>query len=196
MGLFAPDFRPPRAHEFIAGVRESADWLLVSEVEIALRREDIGRAKELIIDSGIFNHKNWQPEDLYVYGEILAQQNWKASDTPLRYIPSAVSKAIKSRRLGDRRDQVNARRAGLIRTEACCPEECDPLEQVTTRGGCFEDEIMARYDLERICDAEALPPDLRTLLAAKYVKQKGEPLSDTPCCPIGMMGGLRLQINS
>ena len=178
---FAPDFRPTRAHEFIAGVRESADWLLVSEVDVALRREDIGRAQELIIDPDIFNHKNWQPDHLYVYGEILAQQNWKASNTPLHYIPSAVSKAMKSRRIDDCRDEVNARRTGLVRTAACCGEDpYDPLEDVVTSDASFEDEIMVRHDLERMCDSESLPPDLRTVLAAKYNKQKGERLSDTP----------------
>jgi hypothetical protein len=176
----APDFRPQRAHEFVAGIREDPDWFLASEVDLAYRLKDFGYAKQLIMDPGTFNQSGWQLEHLFAYGEILARPNWKTADAPLHYIPAAVSKALKNQLRADRREQINARRAGLVRIEPVADGEDDPQKQVIDPRGYFEDEIMAQHDLERIFDDASLPPHLRTIVVAKYRKRAVDRLEDTP----------------
>jgi hypothetical protein len=182
----APDFDPASALEARLGTSSNATPLKLAELDKAGERGQLERAEALARDLDLGNSSQtdnrYRPNTydpkrtlnkveaycasqdkrlIFEELQIVSERCWWESGEPVHYINSALRNQRVDRSNEEFSEHDSAEKAGGALTSLDDhPDLRDNRESAV--------EIVARLDLEKICDTENVPDDVRQLLRAKF----------------------------
>jgi hypothetical protein len=150
LARLAPDFRPTAALQYLIGLRESSECFLVSELEVALKRDEFEYAEQLAFEPGILNfsvagqplreapidyrprHIDTDPSEWRIINnvaEALLRCDWQHAESPARMVVKTTWAILIERRNMHEQEHIDAAKYG------CSIELCANFDELIDAPG-------------------------------------------------------------